>query len=197
MRSVAMPTFADAVFRPTHRSSEILRDVCLVIGGSLLMVVSAKVRIGGPIPFTMQPWAAVLLGVGLGSRRGGLALLAYLAEGLAGLPVFAGPTAGPAYLFGPTGGYLVGFVVAAFVSGRLAECGWDRRFLTALAALAIGDAIIFASGVAWLATFQGVRAAFAVGVLPFLAVDALKVLLAAAALPGAWRLLGRTSDLRN
>lgn len=183
-------TFCDAVYQPRARQSALVRDMLLVVGGSLLLVLSAKIRIGGPIPFTMQPWAVILLGAALGSRRGVLAVGAYLLQGLMGLPVFANPGAGPAYFMGPTAGYLLAFLMAAFVVGRLAELGWDRRFLSAVTALAIGNAIILVVGALWLSTFVGFQVAIADGVVKFLIGDALKILLAAMALPAAWKLVG-------
>ncbi len=183
-------TFCDAVYQPRARQSAFARDMLLVIGGSLLLALSAKIRIGGPIPFTMQPWAVILLGAALGSRRGVMAVGTYLLQGLVGLPVFANPGSGPAYFMGPTAGYLLAFLLAAFVVGQLAELGWDRRFLSAVMALAIGNAIILAVGALWLSTFVGFQVAIADGVVKFLIGDALKILLAATALPAVWKLVG-------
>ncbi|MBI5765327.1 MAG: biotin transporter BioY [Planctomycetes bacterium] len=183
-------TFCDAVYQPRVGQSARIRDALLVLGGSLLLIASAKIRIGGPIPFTMQPWAVILLGAALGSRRGALAVGAYLLQGLSGLPVFANPGAGPAYFMGPTAGYLLSFVPAAYVVGWLAERGWDRRFVTAVSALAIGNAIILFVGAMWLSAFVGAQLAVADGIVKFLVGDALKILLAATALPAAWKLVG-------
>jgi biotin transport system substrate-specific component len=137
----------------------------------------------------------LLTGLLLGGRLGGLALIAYLAEGLVGLPFFAGGKSGLAYALGPTGGYLVGFVVAAYVVGRLADRGWDRRVGTTLLAMIIGNLIIYAAGLAWLVRFVGPDRVLALGLVPFLAGDLVKVILAAIALPGGWKLVGRRGAL--
>ena len=186
-----MTTIVALVYRPASRHSGLIRNALLVVGGSLLVAISAKIQVSGLVPFTMQPWAVLLVGAALGGRLGMMSLIAYLLEGAAGLPVFAQPVPGAAYLVGPTGGYLFAFPLAAFVVGRLAERGWDRRFGKALIAFAMGDLIILAFGGAWLASFMGGKAALADGVLKFLPGDALKIVLAAFALPAAWRLTGR------
>lgn len=185
--------YAD-LLRPTLRRSALLYDAALVLGGSLFIALSAQIAVQlpfSPVPVTGQTLAVLLVGALLGSRRGALAVLAYIAEGLAGLPVFAGGAAGLARLAGPTGGYLIGFVVAAYVVGLLAERGWDRRFGTTVAAMTLGNGVIYAIGATWLAVFVGGAAqAWSLGVLPFLPGDALKIILAAVLLPGGWKLLG-------
>lgn len=115
-----------------------------------------------------------------------LALLLYVLQGVAGLPFFAGGASGIARLLGPTGGYLIGFVFAAALTGWLSERGWDRRFLSTLLAMALGNAVIYLLGLPWLAQTVGWERAMAVGLLPFLPGDALKAVLAALMLPGAW-----------
>ncbi len=185
--------YAD-LLRPTMRRSALLYDAALVLGASLVIALSAQVAIQlpfSPVPITGQTMAVLLVGALLGSRRGALAVLAYIAEGLAGLPVFAGGAAGLTRLFGPTGGYLVGFVAAAFLVGWLAERGWDRRFGTTLAAMTLGNLVIYGVGAVWLAVFVGgVSRAWSLGVVPFLPGDAIKIVLAAVLLPGGWKLLG-------
>jgi biotin transport system substrate-specific component len=156
-----------------------------------------------PVPFTLQTMVVLLGGAALGSRLGMLSQIAYLALGVAGLPVFAASTVlphGALRLLGPTGGYLLCYPIAAFVTGALAERGWDRRYRTALAAMAAGLAIILAGGVLWLAVGAqaiapgagrvGLRAAVSTGFAPFIAPDIIKLLLAAGILPGLWRLTG-------
>ena len=147
-----------------------------------------------PVPITMQTFVVLTLGVAYGGRLAGATLLLYLAEGAIGLPVFAGSWsegAGIKHLVGPTAGYLFGFAIAAAVVGRLAERGWDRNALTAGAAMAIGNLVIYAAGIAWLGAMIGYGTASDVGVLPFLVGDALKIALGACLLPLAWKLIGR------
>ena len=157
------------------------RAALLVVVGTLLLAVSAKVQVPfWPVPMTMQTLAVLLVGVAYGSRLGTATVLAYLAEGLAGLPVFAGSAAGAAYLAGPTGGYLVGFVAAAALAGALAERGWARIPVRAAALFVLGHAVLFVPGVLWLATLTGWDRAVALGLVPFLAGTAVKSLLGAA-----------------
>lgn len=167
-------------------------DLILVAVGSLLVAGFAQVRIPipfSPVPITGQTFAVLLVGAALGSRRGAASLLLYLAEGSVGLPVFAGGAAGAARLLGPTGGYLVGFVAAAYVIGLFAERGLDRRWTSALPVFLLGNLIIYAAGVAWLARFVGLPQAVLSGVVPFVLLDAVKAVLAAAALPSGWRMV--------
>ena len=128
-----------------------------------------------------------------------LAMLLYLGYGVLGWPVFAGGRAGVAHLLGPTGGYLWGFVLAAYATGALAERGWDRRWATAVGAMGIGQVLIYLGGLFGLLRFAPVDRALALGVWPFLPGDALKVLIAAGLLPLAWKALGRpgTSSSRE
>jgi len=175
-----------------------LNNVLLVVTGSLLIALLAQIRI--PLPFTPVPISGQTLGVllvaaALGSRRGAASLGLYLVEGALGLPVFAGAPFGIARLLGPTGGYLIGFVAAAFVVGSLAERGWDRRWLGVLAMFAIGQAIIYLFGLAYLSTFVGLGNALNSGLWPFIPGDILKAVLAAAMLPAAWKLVNRGNHL--
>lgn len=193
-----MHTLSDFVLHGTNRRHALVRDGLLVLAASMLVAVCAKVQVPGPIPMTLQTFAVVLVGAMLGSKHGAAAILAYLLEGAAGLPVFAGPVAGPAYFAGPTAGYLLGFVVAAWVVGKLAEHGWDRRFFAALGVFALGHVLVLALGFAWLAAQAGAQAAFITGVWVFLPGAAVKTLLAAVALPVAWkrvRSLDRSDDV--
>ena len=174
---------------PDHgaTSSRLLRLAILVVGGTALMALSAKIQVPmWPVPMTMQTFAVLVIGMAYGWRLGGLTLLAYLAEGAVGLPVFAGG-AGPVYMAGPTGGYLAGFAISAVLVGWLGERGWDRSVVMTLVAMALGTAMIFGTGVAWLSALIGFEAAVANGLVPFLAGAALKIALAAAVLPFAWR----------
>ncbi|MBV8856638.1 MAG: biotin transporter BioY [Acidobacteria bacterium] len=171
------------------------RSALLVVGFSLLTAAAAQVVVPlpfTPVPLTGQTFAVLLTGALLGPRLGALAMLAYLLEGAAGLPFFRGGAAGVGQFSGATAGYLLAFPAAAYVTGYLAERGWDRRFLTAALAMALGSLVILACGWAWLALLlKGGAAAFRLGVAPFLPGDLLKVALAAAALPSGWALLRR------
>lgn len=186
---------ADALVPRGWRATPALQtvsSVVLIVAASLLTALAAQVTIPlpfTPVPITGQTFAVLLVGAALGSRRGAASQLLYLTEGLAGMPVFAGSKAGPAALLGPTGGYLVGFIAAAFVTGWLAERGWDRRVLTAACAMVLGNLTIYFFGATWLATFTGLAKALTLGVLPFLPGDALKIALATALLPSAWHVV--------
>ena len=171
------------------------RNVLLAVAGSLALWASAKIQVPfWPVPMTMQTFVVLALAAALGTRLGTAAVLLYLVEGAVGLPVFAGTPEkglGLAYMMGPTGGYLAGFVAAAFVVGALAERGFDRTIPRMLAAAAIGHAIIFLCGWGWLSTLLGAEKAWALGVAPFHAATVAKTLLAALSLPAIRRLTGR------
>ena len=168
-----------------------LRLALLVIAGSALIALSARIQVPmWPVPMTMQTFAVLVIGMACGARLGAAIVAVYLLEGLVGLPVFASG-AGPAYFAGTTGGYLVGFLVAAAVVGALAERGWARTPLLAFAAQMIGTAFIFVLGVAWLATLLGTDAAIANGLLPFIPGAIVKAALAALLLEGLGRFFRR------
>jgi biotin transport system substrate-specific component len=180
------------------RAQQRLADAVLILGGSLLTALMARVEIPlpfTPVPITGQTFAVLLVGAALGSRRGALSMAVYLLEGALGLPVFAGGAAGLARLRGPTGGYLIGFIAAAFVTGWLAERGWDRRPATTALAMLTGNAVIYLFGLPWLAWFVGgflgPKGALALGLLPFVPGDLLKLLLATLAFPSVWLLVHR------
>ncbi|HYY56339.1 MAG TPA: biotin transporter BioY [Pyrinomonadaceae bacterium] len=174
------------------------RQLILVVAFSLLTALSAQFVIPlpwTPVPVTGQTFVVLLAGALLGSRLGALAMIAYLIEGATGLPFFRAGGGGLSYLIvSPTTGYLLSYPLAAFVVGRLAERGWDRRYLSAAAAMTIGSALILLTGWAWLSLwFKSGSDAFRAGVLPFLPGDAVKVALAAAALPSGWALVRKAS----
>ncbi|GAB4408851.1 MAG: biotin transporter BioY [Anaerolineae bacterium] len=194
MQTQAVPLTLVDVVLPQRRT---MHNVILVVLFSLLIGISAQIAIPlpfTPVPITMQTLMVLLTGMLLGSRLGSITVLAYLAEGLAGLPVFAGGTSawspssipGVPVLLGPSAGYLVGFVFAAGLVGWLAERGWDRVWWTTALAMVLGNLVIYAFGVGWLSTFLGVSRAIAAGALPFLIGDAVKIALAVIALPGGW-----------
>ena len=172
------------------------RSLALVVSFSLLTALAAQVAVPlpfTPVPLTGQVFAVLLTGALLGSRLGALAMAAYLLEGAAGLPFFAGGRGGAAHLLlSPTAGYLWAFPVAAFVTGFFAERGWDRRYLSSAAAMALGSAVVIAGGFGGLLRFLSPAQAFEQGVAYFLVGDIIKVALAAAVLPSCWALLRRT-----
>jgi biotin transport system substrate-specific component len=168
------------------------RSAGLVIVFSLFIAACAQFSIQiGPVPITGQSFAVLLTGALLGSRLGAAAVIAYLIEGALGLPFFAGGGAGIVRFFGPTGGYLVAFPAAAFITGAFSEYGWDKRYVTAVAAMAIGSAVILLGGLGWFMVVMNTPpvAALKVSVLPFIAGDVIKIALAAAVLPTGWALL--------
>lgn len=187
MNTYATPaTLSDAVLAPV----DLAKKAALVVGFSLLTALSAQIVIPTyPVPITGQTFAVLLTGALLGSRLGALAMFAYLLEGAAGLPFFRNGNGGFPYMLGATGGYLFAYPVAAYVTGLLAERGWDRRFLTAAAAMAIGSVVILAGGWLWLSRFVGPEQAFTLGVARFLVGDVVKIALAAATLPIGWKLV--------
>jgi biotin transport system substrate-specific component len=173
------------------RTHALLREGLLILAGSLVVALLAQVRIPlafTPVPITGQTLAVLLVGAALGARRGAASLLVYLSQGLAGLPVFTSGGHGLAHLAGPTGGYLIGFIAAAFVVGALCERGLERRWETALLPFLAGEAVIYLFGLPWLALFVGAPSALSLGLLPFLVGDLIKLTLAALLLPSAWRL---------
>jgi len=181
---------ADAIW-PKETSNDYLRAGLLVVAGSALIALSAHLQVPmWPVPMTMQTFAVLLIALALGSRLGSATVVLYLAEGAVGLPVFA-KGAGLAYLAGPTGGYLLGFVAAAWVAGWLSERGWGRPGLRVFAAMVAGTALIYLFGLTWLATLVGLEKAVALGLVPFLLGDVVKALLAAMLLPTAWKLAAR------
>jgi biotin transport system substrate-specific component len=169
-----------------------VRMVIMALGFSVIIGLSARLIIPlpfTPVPVTMQTFAVLLTGAMLGPRLGGLAVLFYLMEGSLGLPVFRGGTSGIAGLVGPTGGYLIGFIVAAWIVGSLVKRRWDRRFGQAFAMMLVGEAVILALGSAWLARFVGAENVLMAGVVPFIPGALAKAGLAAALLPLGWKAL--------
>ncbi|MFD8549943.1 biotin transporter BioY [Streptomyces sp. NPDC059649] len=177
----------------TTASRARVRDAALVAGGAVLTGLAAQIAVpvpGSPVPVTGQTFAALLVGTALGARRGLLSLALYALAGMAGMPWFAGGSAGYA---SPTFGYIVGMLLAAGLTGALARRGGDRGALRTAATMAAGTAVIYALGVPYLALSTGMSLgqAVAVGLVPFLFGDALKAALAMGALPTAWKLAGR------
>jgi biotin transport system substrate-specific component len=171
------------------------RTAILMLVGTALLALSAKIQVPFyPVPMTMQTLVVLVIGATYGWRLGGATVALYLLEGALGLPVFAGPAAGPAYMAGPTGGFLMGFLVSAMVTGFMAERGWDRSILRVLVMMAVGHAVIFLFGVSWLSTLMPFERAWTVGATPFYAATLLKTALAAATMQAAWTVAARRSD---
>jgi biotin transport system substrate-specific component len=171
-----------------------LRLAILALAGTALLTLSAKVQVWpGPVPITMQTFVVLTIGMTYGWRLGGATLLLYLAEGAVGLPVFSAG-GGIAYFAGPTGGYLAGFVLAAVLTGWLAERGWDRRPATTALAMLAGNVAIYVPGLIWLTMLIGFEKAVQFGLTPFLMSDLVKLALAAAVMPLAWKAVRRWRD---
>lgn len=170
------------------------RRIVLAGVGSLLIALAAQVAVPlpfSPVPVTAQTLAVLLIGAAFGARLGVATVGLYILEGIAGLPVFApGGAPGAARLLGPTGGYLIGFVAAAYLTGVLAERGWDRRTLTTALAMLVGEIAIYAFGLAGLARFLPADRLLEAGLVPFIPGELVKVALAALMVPAAWRLGG-------
>ena len=180
-----------------------VRKVSLVVAFSLLTALAAQFVIPlpwTPVPVTGQTFAVLLTGALLGSRMGALAMILYLVEGASGLPFFRSGQGGIAYLlFSPTAGYLFSYPLAAFLTGWLAERGWDKSYWKAAAAMALGSLVILLCGWSWLALLYAPTPldAWRAGVAPFLLGDAVKIALAAAVLPSGWAILRWTGKTRQ
>ena len=196
------PTLLDTLTTRSDARFRVAEQIGAVLFVTILTAIAAQVSIPlpfTPVPFTFQPMVVLLGAAALGPRLGMASQILYLALGFAGLPVFAASALlpqGAARLLGPTGGYLMSYPVAAFVAGWLAERGFDRRYLTAVLAMVCGLAVIFAGGLLWLTIVSrpagGFSAVLAAGFLPFIVPDVLKLLVAAAVMPGLWKITGRT-----
>jgi biotin transport system substrate-specific component len=185
--------------RLAERTPTRVRHIVLIAIGVAIVALSARIYIPtSPVPFTGQTLGVLVVGGALGFRRGAAALLVYLAIGALGVPVYAQGDAGVDVVLGARGGYLIGFVVAAAVVGRLAELGWDRHLGGAFAMMLIGTSIIYALGVPWLKVVTGMSwtEAVAGGLTPFLVWDTAKLAIAAVLFPTAWWLIGRRPDDR-
>ncbi|MBI3174285.1 MAG: biotin transporter BioY [Chloroflexi bacterium] len=187
-----MTTLAPTLYtRSFPRTSSWLRDLSLVALGAALVALLAQVRIPlpfTPVPLTGQTFGVLLVAAALGSKRGAASMALYIALGAFGLPIFAGGAAGLSYMTGATLGYLIGFVLAAYVVGWLAERGLERSVRTSLLPFLVGTLIIYVCGVAWLTVLLGsLTKALAAGLVPFLIGDAIKLVAAALALPAAWK----------
>lgn len=188
---------------PQHVSRAV-QAVVLVLAGTAILAISAKVEVPfWPVPMTLQTLAVLLIGAAYGSRLATATVVAYIAEGMFGLPVFANTppaVAGPLYMLGPTAGFIMSWVLVAAIVGFASDRGWDRSPVRLGAAMLVAIVVQFTLGFAWLAWFAhlpngaagiGMAHAFAGGVAPFLLGDALKVVLAALVIPASWSLVGQ------
>ena len=170
--------------------SGIMRDMLLMVGGTFLIALCARLEIPAyPVPITGQTFGILLIAALLGSRRGVLSVMGYLSLGAMGLPVFAGCATGLTAFAGPTAGYIIGFIFAAFTVGSLCERGWDRSVSTTILAMLAGSVAIYVPGVVWLSRFVGWNRVIDAGVLPFIIGDTAKIAAAAILFPSAWRLV--------
>ncbi|WP_216215506.1 biotin transporter BioY [Amycolatopsis aidingensis] len=181
------PVLADLV------PGALARDLALVAGGAVVTGLAAQVVLpvpGSPVPMTGQTFAALLTGAALGWQRGAAAMLLYLLAGAAGVPWFQNASSG---LFGASAGYIIGFVFAGALVGALAARGGDRTPLRTAGTMVLGNLAIYAVGVPWLmaSASLGLADGLAMGVVPFLIGDAVKIVLAAGLLPGTWKLVER------
>ena len=201
-RGVASSTLVSTLTAGAGTSAAVRAGAVVLIAAATATAAQFSVPLPfTPVPLTLQDTVVLLGGAALGSRLGMMAQVLYLAAGIAGLPVFAASATlpqGPLRLLGPTGGYLLSYPFAAFLTGWLAERGFDRRYVTSVIAMIAGLAVVLTCGVTWLALFArpaglGFSAALKAGLYPFLAGDVLKILAGAVVLPAVWALVGRRS----
>ena len=195
----ATPNTLLGTLQPKTQTAQAINTLVIAFLGTILLTISAKLNIPFiPVPATFQTLVVAGLSAAFGWRVGVATVALYLIEGALGLPVFA-RGGGAAYLLGPTGGFLVGYLPAAFVIGKLADMGASRKVLPLFGAMIVGDAILFALGFAWLMTFAGsvtwidqtnvVASAYNIAVKPFIVWDLLKMAFAALTVVGGWQLV--------
>jgi biotin transport system substrate-specific component len=193
-------TYVDAITARANSNFRVAERIGAVLFITVLTAIAAQISIPlplTPVPFTFQPMVVLVGAAALGSRLGLASQLLYLAIGIAGFPVFASSPIlpqGAARLFGPTGGYLMSYPFAAFLTGWLAERGFDRRYVSAVLAMMCGLVVVFTGGVSWLmigASRLGFTAALAAGFYPFVVADFAKLLVASGVMPALWKITGR------
>ena len=188
------PAMAGQISRHMVKSGglgEAMMSLALVLVGVGILAVSARIQVPFyPVPVTMQTLAVMIIAMAYGSKLGTATLFSYLFAGFIGAPVFAGG-AGFAYMVGPTGGYLAGFLLAGVVLGALADRGWTRNWQTTAAAMLVGTSIIYLLGIAWLSQLIGLDKAITFGLVPFIYGDILKLVIAAASVPFMWKLVAK------
>jgi biotin transport system substrate-specific component len=182
-----------------ERMNARVRHIVLILAGTLFIILTTQVHIAiEPVPITGQTFGVLVAGCALGFRRGATAVALYALIGAIGLPVFAENHAGVDWVLGRSGGYIVGFIIAGALVGRLAELGWDRHIGGSFGAMILGEIVIFAIGLPWLMVVGGFswEDTIKYGLTPFLAWDALKLTVAALIFPAAWWLIGRRPEGR-
>ncbi len=198
--ALGRPTLADRIFSRTRAM-----DVTLIAAGAALTAVSAQIAVPlWPVPVTGQTLAVLLVGVTLGAVRGGLSILLYAVLGIVGLPVFSESSSGWNVVAGPTGGYIIGFVFAAILTGWLAQREWDRKLLRAFVAFIVGSVVTFAFGLPWLAAYLGavgapndLNSVLTAGLYPFILGGVVKAILGAGIITLAWAAVGRRDTKRE
>jgi biotin transport system substrate-specific component len=194
-----MAQAAATLRQATFKRTGVLVDAAVIVGGALVVAAAAQLTIPlpfTPVPITGQTFAVLLVGASLGPWHGASSLMLYVLLGAVGLPFYAGQDHGWSILQGATGGYLLSYPIAAWATGALAARGWDRKIGSAIGAMLTGNVIIYLIGLPWLAGVlnTGLNKTLELGLYPFIPGDTLKLYLAAAALPGAWKLLDRVRD---
>ncbi len=178
---------------PKQNSNVVIRNIVLAIAGSIFVAIAAHISvIQLPVPLTLQTFAVLCVGGALGARLGAASLALYAAEGAAGLPVFSPTPDGYPGIAGPTGGYILGFILAAGLVGYLAEKGWDRSLPKTIVAMLLGASVLYIPGLTWLSTFVGgFGKAVEYGLAPFWLADIIKAVVAACAFPAVWNFFGK------
>ena len=174
------------------KPNSFVKELPILLSFNLLLVLCSYLSFTvpfSPVPITGQTFGVLLVGMVLGKTRGTAVVLAYLLEGFAGLPVFAGGSAGAAKFFGPTGGYLIGFLAAAYLVGMLADRGWDKSYAKTLISMTIGTAVVFVAGLAQLSFFVPEGTLLSMGFIPFIPGALVKIAAASAILPSVWKML--------
>lgn len=196
--TLTTPNTILGVFQPKSSTTRLLTNLAIVVLGTVLLTLSAKTQVPTwPVPVTLQTLAVAALAGAFGARIGVATVALYILEGMAGLPVFAGAAAGPAYILGPTGGFILGYLGMAYVIGRATDAGASSNVLRLFSAMVVGDAIVFALGFAWLMVLAGdagwidqtniVASAFEKAVQPFIVWDLVKLAFAAVTVTGVWQ----------
>lgn len=190
--SISSPVLIERFF--LGREITGINNIALALLGSIFIALTAQVALPlpfSPVPITGQTFGVLVSGIVLGAKRGALSAVFYIVEGAIGLPVFAGLKGGVVHLLGPTGGYILGFVPAAYIAGYLAEKGWDRSIIRSILGMSIANAIIYGLGLFMLSFYIGYARLLELGFYPYIAGDLLKIALAALSIPLVWKVISR------